>query len=81
MKLNALTFFNFCATHVPLLRQIMLQAGEISEADARRLIRSSSVSNEELPETTWRRLTELQILVPTEPSSDFYFLAVRWPDC
>jgi hypothetical protein len=75
MKLNALTFFNFCATHVPLLRQIMLQAGEISEADARRLIRSSSVSNEELPETTWRRLTELQILVPTEPSSDFYFLA------
>ena len=75
MKLNALTFFNFCATHVPLLRELMLHSGEISEADARRLIRSNSASNEQLPATTWRRLTELQILVPTEPSSDFYFLA------
>jgi hypothetical protein len=75
MKVNPLTFFNFCATHVPLLREIMLHAGETSEADARRLIRSSSTSGDELPETTWRRLTELQILVPSEPGSDFYFLA------
>jgi hypothetical protein len=29
----------------------------------------------ELPETTWRRLRELQILVSTETGSDFYFLA------
>jgi hypothetical protein len=75
MKVNALTFFNFCATHVPLLRELMLRNGEISEAEARRLIRSGSVSGDELPETTWRRLTELQILVPAEPDSDFYFLA------
>ena len=75
MKINPLTFFNFCATHVPLLREIMLHEGEISEADARRLIRASSVAGDELPETPWRRLTELQILVPTEPGSDFYFLA------
>jgi hypothetical protein len=74
MKVNALTFFNFCATHIPLLRGLMLHASEISEAEARRLIRSS-VSGDELPETTWRRLTELQILVSAEPGSDFYFLA------
>jgi hypothetical protein len=75
MKVNALTFFNFCATHVPLLRELTLHPGEISEADTRRLIRSSSVPGDELPETAWRRLTELQILVPAEPGSDFYFLA------
>jgi hypothetical protein len=75
MKVNALTFFNFCATHVPLLRELTLQPGEISEADTRRLIRSSSVPGDELPETAWRRLNELQILVPAEPGSDFYFLA------
>lgn len=75
MKINPLTFFNFCSTHVPLLRELTLHEGEISEADARRLIRGVNVNAEELPETTWRRLTELQILVPTEPGSDFYFLA------
>jgi hypothetical protein len=75
MKVNPLTFFNFCATHVPLLREIMLHTGEVSEADARRLIRSTGIPGDELPETTWRRLTELQILVPAEPGSDFYFLA------
>jgi hypothetical protein len=28
-----------------------------------------------LPETTWRRLVELQILIRAEPGRDYYFLA------
>jgi hypothetical protein len=75
MKVNPQSFFNFCSGHVPLLRQLAESGGEISEADARRLIRGNFMPEDELPETTWRRLKELQILVPTEPSSDFYFLA------
>jgi hypothetical protein len=74
MKISPQTFFNFCATHVPLLHVLKEQEGEISEADVRRLIRSTAASDE-LPETTWRRLSELQILVPVEPGSDFYFMA------
>lgn len=74
MRIAPQTFFNFCATHVPLLRALMEQEGEVSESDVRRLIRNT-VSTEELPETTWKRLTELQILVPVEPGGDFYFMA------
>lgn len=75
MKVNPQTFFNFCSGHVPLLGQLAEVDGEISEADVRRLIRANTVSGDELPETAWRRLKELQILVPTEPGNDFYLLA------
>ena len=75
MKVSPQTFFNFCAVHVPLLRALQERVGELSEADARRLIRDCGKADDELPETTWRRLRELQVLVPTEPGSDFYFLA------
>lgn len=75
MKIPPQTFFNFCASHVPLLRELARQEGEISEADARRLIRSSGSADQELPETTWKRLRELQILVQTEMDGDFYLLA------
>jgi len=75
MKVNPQSFFTFCANHVPLLRALAEASGEISEADTRRLIRTTGSLGDELPETTWRRLQELQILVPTEAGSDFYFLA------
>jgi len=75
MKVNAQTFFNFCSGHVPLLRQLAERTGELSEAEIAGLIREHTLSQEELPETTWRRLCELQILVPTEPGSGYYLLA------
>ncbi|MEK6211457.1 MAG: hypothetical protein AABM64_13985 [Pseudomonadota bacterium] len=56
MKVSPQTFFNFCAVHVPLLRALQERVGELSEADARRLIRDSGKTDDELPETTWRRL-------------------------
>ena len=75
MKVNPQSFFNFCANHAPLLRALAERGGEISEAEAMRLIRAQPGVLEELPETAWRRLRELQILVPTEPGSEFLFLA------
>lgn len=75
MKINPQTFFNFCAAHAPLLRAIAGREGEIVEADALRLIRAHPALTDELPETAWRRLRELQILLPIEPGADSYFLA------
>src|SRR2546423_2602645 len=75
MKINAQTFFNFCSGDVPLLRQLAERTGELSEPEVAALIRAHTLSQEELPETTWRRLCELQILAPTEPGSGYYLLA------
>lgn len=75
MKINPQRFFNFCTNHVPLLRGLAETKGELSETDIRRLIRTIGSVNGELPETTWRSLRELQILVPSETGSDFYFVA------
>jgi hypothetical protein len=75
MKVNPQSFFNFCANHAPLLRGLAERGGEISEAEAMRLIRAHPGVLDELPETAWRRLRELQILVPTEPGSELFFMA------
>ena len=75
MKINPQSFFNFCANHGPLLRALAERGGEIFEAEALRLIRANPSATEELPETAWRRLRELQILVPAEPGSESFFMA------
>jgi len=75
VKINPQTFFNFCAAHSVLLRALAEHVGEFSQTDALRLVRANPALSEELPETTWRRLRELQILVPTEPGSELYSLA------
>jgi hypothetical protein len=75
MRVNASSFFSFCGSHVPLLRALTERAGEISEAEVFRAIRAHPGDSGEMPETTWRRLRELQILIVTEPDSDFYLVA------
>jgi hypothetical protein len=75
MKVNPQSFFNFCANHAPLLRGLAERGGEISEAEAMRLIRAYPGAVEELPETAWRRLQKEQILIPTEPGSELFFMA------
>lgn len=75
MRIPPQSFFRFCEVHVPLLRRLASAGGEVSEADVRRMIRDTQGEDAELPETTWRRLGELHILVPTEPGSDLHFLA------
>ena len=75
MKVNAKAFFNFCAAHVPLMRQLAECTGELSAAEVTRIVRDQADVQDELPETTWRRLREYQILVPSEPGGDSYLLA------
>ncbi len=75
MKVNAQAFFNFCSAHVPLLRQLSVRTGELSEAEVLSVIREHALLQEELAETTWRRLRELQILVLSEPGGSVYLLA------
>lgn len=75
MKINLQTFFNFCSRHVSLLRALAEVAGEFSEAELMRLIKLHSAPQEEMPQTVWRNLRELQILVPTEPGSETFLLA------
>jgi hypothetical protein len=75
MKVNAQAFFNFCASHVSLLRRLCERPGELSQSEVSRLIRDCAPEHDELPETTYRRLVELQILVPTEPGSTLFQLA------
>jgi len=75
MRINPHTFFNFCANHAPLLRALGEHGGELSETESMRLIRANPGAIEELPETAWRKLRELQILVPTEPGSELFFMA------
>jgi len=74
MKVNPQNFFNFCANHASLLRGLAERGGEVSESEAMRLIHENP-SGEELPKTAWRRLRELQILVPTEPGSELFLMA------
>jgi hypothetical protein len=69
LKVNPQTFFAFCAGHVALLRHLSARPGELAEGEVTRLIRTHAAEHDELPDTTWRRLLELQILVPAEPGS------------
>ena len=69
MQLTPKRFFDFCATHVPLLHAIAQKPGDISEAQVRQLIRTFNDTTCEQPETTWQRLTELQVIVPWEEGS------------
>jgi len=75
MRINPQSFFNFCANHSALLTALAARGGEFSEAEAMRLIRANPCIGEELPETAWRRLRELQILISTEPGSELFLIA------
>ncbi len=75
MQITPKRFFDFCATHVPLLHTIAARPGDVSEAQVREIIRSHSDAQQEMPETTWQRLIDLQILLPLEEGSAHYVMA------
>jgi hypothetical protein len=75
MQVTPKRFFDFCSSHVPLLHALAIKPGDVSEAQVRQLIRTFSESVSELPETTWQRLLELQIIVPLEEGSAHYVMA------
>ena len=68
-------FFEFCASHVPLLHAISQKPGDISEAQVRQMIRTFSDITTEQPQTTWDRLVELHVIVPIEESSAHYVMS------
>lgn len=75
MQLTPKRFFDFCATHVPLLHALMTRPGDVSESQVRQLIRSFSDTVQEQPETTWQRLLELKVIVPLEEGSSHYVMS------
>lgn len=75
LRVNLQAFFTFCAGHVLLLRHLSERTGELPESEVLTIIRQHAAAHDELPETTWRRLREYQVLVPSEPGSDNYLLA------
>lgn len=75
MQVTPKRFFDFCAGHVPLLHAISQKPGDISEAQVRQMIRTFSDITAEQPQTTWERLTELQIIVPVEEGSSHYVMS------
>ena len=85
MPIQPKRFFDFCASHVPLLHAIATRPGDVSEAQVRQLIRTHSDTATEQPETTWERLLELQILVPLEEGSShdhpMRCVPADWPHC
>ncbi|HRH38203.1 MAG TPA: hypothetical protein PK760_07655 [Flavobacteriales bacterium] len=75
MHVTPKRYFDFCATHVPLLHAIALKPGDVSEAQVRQLIRNFNDLADEQPETTWERLREMQIIIPIEEGSSHYVMA------
>ena len=75
MQITPKRFFDFCANHVPLLHAISQKPGDISEAQVRQMIRTFSDITTEQPQTTWERLTELQVIVPVEEGSSHYVMS------
>ncbi len=75
MQITPKRFFDFCATHVPLLHAIAMKPGDISEAQVRQLIRTFSDTVAEQPETTWQRLIDMQVIVPLEEGSAHYVMS------
>ena len=74
MQITPKRFFDFCASHVPLLHAIAIKPGDVSEAQVRQMIRTFSDTTAEQPETTWQRLIELQAIVPVEEGSSHYVM-------
>ncbi len=69
MQIAPKRFFDFCASHVPLLHAIAMRPGDVSEAQVRQMIRTYGDPTQEQPDVTWQRLLELQIIAPLEEGS------------
>lgn len=72
MQVSPKQFFNFCATHVPLLRALTVRHREVTEAEVREQVRAHADTDAEAPARTWQKLLDLRILVPTEEGSSYY---------
>ena len=68
-------FFQFCAKHVTLLRELEQRANrtiDLSEAEIANLVKTHTLEDDEQPAFTTKRLKDLRILVSADQSSNIF---------
>ncbi len=70
-------FFQFCAKHVSLLREIEQRAGgtDLSDAEITHIVKVHSSDAEEQPSFIAERLKELRILISSDQSAQYFLMA------
>lgn len=70
-------FFQFCAKHVSLLRELELRASgtDLSGAEINHIVKVHASDAEEQPTFIAERLKELRILIPSDQSAQYFLMA------
>lgn len=70
-------FFQFCAKHVTLLRELEQRANgtDLSEAEIANLVKTHTLEGDEQPAFTTKRLKDLRILVSADQSQQYFLMA------
>ena len=70
-------FFQFCAKHVTLLRELEQRANgtDLSEAEVANLVKAHTLEDDEQPAFTTKRLKDLRILVSADQSQQYFLMA------
>ena len=70
-------FFQFCAKHVTLLRELEQRANgtDLSEAEVANLIKTHTLEDDEQPAFVAKRLKDLRILVSADQSQQYFLMA------
>jgi len=70
-------FFQFCAKHVTLLRELEQRANgtDLSEAEIANLVKTHTVEDDEQPAFITKRLKDLRILVSADQSQQYFLMA------
>lgn len=70
-------FFQFCAKHVTLLRELEQRANgtDLSEAEIANLVKTHTLEDDEQPAFTTKRLKDLRILVSADQSKQYFLMA------
>lgn len=70
-------FFQFCAKHVGLLRELEQRASgtDLSDAEINHTVKVHALDAEEQPSFIAERLKELRILIPSDQSAQYFLMA------
>lgn len=70
-------FFQFCAKHVGMLRELEQRASgtDLSEAEVASIVKTHALEGEEQPAFLTKRLKELRILITADQSHQYFLLA------
>lgn len=70
-------FFQFCAKHVGLLRELEQRANgtDLSEAEINNIVQNHALESDEQPTFVTKQLKNLRILVSADPSEGYFLMA------